>query len=150
MIDCTTGDQDYELWLLLRRAGQAVKRNRDRELSQYGLSSVQAGVLVVVEELGDKAIPAEISRHVLREAHSVSSLLTRMETQGLVKKVRDLDKANLVRISLTDRGRQALRQSGKRESIRRVMSVLSEKERHALMSSLKKIRDEAIKEPRKW
>ena len=150
MIDRTTEDQDYDLWLLLRRTSHVVLKNRERELGQYGLSAVQMGVLVLVEDLGNKAIPAEIARHLLREPHSVSGLLTRMEAQGLVKKVRDLDKANLVRIALTDQGRQALRQSKKRESIHRVMSVLSEKERRALMSSLKKMRDEAIKEPRRW
>ena len=70
-----------------------------------------------------------------------------MEKQGLVKKVKDLDRKNLVRITLTEEGHQAYRESIKRESIHRIMSSLSEEERQQLKSSLLKLRDTALEEP---
>ncbi|MFC1962962.1 MarR family winged helix-turn-helix transcriptional regulator [Chloroflexota bacterium] len=150
MVDSITEDLDYDLWLLLRRTTIVLLRIRERELRQHGISSAQRGLLSIAEELGIKATTAEIARRVLRQPHSVSSLLTRMEARGLVKRVKDLDKANLIRIELTDKGRQILRQSNQRETIHRVASVLSKKERKTLMSYLKRMRDEAAKVPRQW
>ena len=99
---------------------------RTRELFQYGITPAEAAVLVIVQAIGEKATPAEISRWLFREPHSISGLLARMEKQGLVRKVKDLDRKNLVRVVITEKGQQAYQQSTKRESIHRIMSSLSE------------------------
>jgi DNA-binding MarR family transcriptional regulator len=143
-----SGDQDYDLWVLLRRTTQVVLKARNRELAAYGISASKASVLFIVQAIGHEATPAEISRYLLREPHSISGLLSRMERQGLVTKVKDVDKKNLVRILLTEKGRRAYYQSTKRETIHNVMSVLSEEERQVLTSCLERIRDKALKEPR--
>jgi len=92
---------DYHLWIFLHRTSHIVLRAREKELAQYGISTAKAAVLDIVRAIGHKATPALISRHLLREAHSVSGLLSRMEKEGLVNKVQDLDRKNLVRIALT-------------------------------------------------
>ncbi len=139
-------DQDYDLWVLLRRTSLVVLKARERELAQYGISAVKAAVLLIVQAIGREATPAEISRHLLRESHSVSGLLSRMEREGLVNKIKDLDKKNRVRIAITEKGHEAYYQSAKRESLHNIMSVLSEKERRQLMSYLEKLRDKALLE----
>jgi DNA-binding MarR family transcriptional regulator len=138
-------DQDYNLWILLAQTRDAILKARQKELDQYGISTSQAAVLFVIQAIGDRATPAEISRWLFREPHSVSTLLSRMEKQGLVRKVKDLDRKNLVRVVITEKGREAYYQSTKRESIRGIMSSLSEEERQQLTSSLRKLRDEALK-----
>ena len=139
-------DQDYNLWVLLQQVGHAAFKVRQKELNQHGISNIQAMVLFVIQAIGNKATPAEISRWVFREPHSISELLNRMKKEGLVRKVKDLERKNLVRVVITEKGQQVYRQSTKIESIRRVISSLSEEERQQLRSCLETLRDRALKE----
>jgi DNA-binding MarR family transcriptional regulator len=139
-------DKDYELWVLLAQAGEAMYKARQRELRRYNLSPRQSAVLFIIRAIGDKVTPAEISRWLLRESHSVSEIISRMEKQGLLKKVKDLDRKNLVRIELTEKGSEAYNRAIKRESIHKTMSALSDEERRQFSSTLKTIRDRAIQE----
>jgi DNA-binding MarR family transcriptional regulator len=137
-------DQDYRLWVLLNQVRDAVLRARQKELNQYNISASQAAVLLVIEAIGPKATPAEISRRVFRKPHSVSGILSRMEKKGLVRRLKDLDRKNLIRVVLTEKGREAYYQSTKQESIRQIVSSLSEEERQQLTSCLHTLRDKAL------
>jgi len=141
-------DQDYTLWLLLRQVCDASLRARDKELSRYGISVEEATVLFVVEVNGERATPSEISRWLFREPHSTSSLIMRMEKDGLVTKVNDLERKNMLRVVMTQKGREAYEKSTARESIHRMMSLLSQDERELLQSCLERLRNEAVKELR--
>ena len=68
-----------------------------------------------------------------------------MEKAGLVRKTKDLDKKNLVRVELTDKGYEAYYQSMGGESIPKKVSSLYDEYCEQLRSSLKKLRDEALK-----
>lgn len=135
-----------ELWALLSQASNALGRVADSELSQVGISMMQAAVLVFVKNSKEPVIPAHISRWLFREPHTISQLLMRMEKQGLVKRTRDLDRKNQVRITLTEKGETAYKQQTEMRAISKILSTLSPEECDKLGSSLKKIRDEAIKE----
>ena len=139
-------DNDYNLWVLLGQTRDLVHQSRDKELKQYGISTVRAGVLFVIEALGDKATTAEISRWMLRKSHTTSELLSRMEKEGLVRKVKILGRKSSARVVLTEKGREAYYQSSERQSIHRIMSVLSEEERKQMRSCLEKLRDKAYTE----
>lgn len=69
--------EDYNLWMLLQQVGYAAFKARQKELNKHGISNIQAMVLFTIQAIGDKATPAEISRWVFRELHSVSGLLNR-------------------------------------------------------------------------
>ena len=142
----SSNDQDYRLWVLLNQVRDAVLKARQKELNQYNISASQAAVLLVIEAIGPKATPAEISRRVFRKPHSVSGILSRMEKKGLVRRLKDLDRKNLTRVVFTEKGREAYYQSTKRESIRQIMSSLPEEERKQLTSSLQTLRDKALGE----
>jgi len=107
---------------------------------------MKAAVLFIVDSIGDEATPAEISRWLLRKSHSVSGLLDRMEKDRLITKTKNLHKKNLVRVTITEKGRKALALSLKRESINNTLSILSKEEQEQLYSSLEKVRDLALKE----
>jgi len=139
-------DQDFRLWTLLTRTRDAIFKARARELNTGGISSIQAGALFAIRVLGNEATPAELSRWLLREPHSVSGLISRMEAEGLIKKVKDLPRKNMVRVELTEKGQQAYEHSTKRASINRIMSSLSEKKKQQLSSYLETLRGKAHKE----
>jgi DNA-binding MarR family transcriptional regulator len=138
-------DRDYNLWVLLRQTRDAMVKARERELEKVGISSIQAAVLFTIQSIGTEATPAEISRRLVREPHSVSGLLNRMEKQGIIRRAKDLPKRNMVRVVVTDKGREAYEQSTKRLSMHEIMAALSEEERNRMWGYLEKLRDKAMK-----
>jgi DNA-binding MarR family transcriptional regulator len=138
-------DRDYNLWVLLRQTRDAMVKARERELEKVGISSIQAAVLFTIQSIGTEATPAEISRRLVREPHSVSGLLNRMEKQGIIRRAKDLPKRNMVRVVVTDKGREAYEQSTKRLSMHEIMAALSEDERNQMWGYLEKLRDKAMK-----
>lgn len=148
MKNSTFPDRDYGLWKLLAHTRHAMSKARQKELRQYHTFGRRSAVLVAIEALGDKATPGEISRWLFREPHSISEFLSRMEKEGLVKKVRDFDRKNQLRVVMTKRGCEVYQQSLKRESIHHIMSVLSEKECQQLRTCLQKLWDKALEELR--
>jgi DNA-binding MarR family transcriptional regulator len=148
MKDFPSADEDYKLWVLLGQTADATLRARQKELDQYGISTAEAAALFVIQAIGERATPAEITRWLLREPHTVTELLHRMEKGGLVTKTKDLERKNLVRVSITEKGRQAYQQSTKRKSIQKVISSLSQEERQQLRSYLERLRNKALGELR--
>ncbi len=139
-------DEDQDLWLLLTHTRYAIFRAREKELMRYGASPEQVSLLFVVQALGNKATPAALSRHILRQPHTVSALVDRMARRGLVKKVKDLDRKNLVRVVMTDKGRQLYEVSTKRGPIHRIISSLEPDEKKEFRESLVKLLTRARKE----
>ena len=141
------GDQDYNLWVRLTQAKDVMARAREKELSKYGITAMQAAVLFttkVIITIEGYATPGKVSRWLIREPHSISRILTRMEKEALVSKTRRPGKKNEVNITLTEKGELAYKQSLKRRSIREILSCLSEEEFQQLDSSLKKILDRGL------
>ena len=132
MNDASTLDGYHKLWTSFRNLGHLMDRVREKELSKYGLTTSQAGMLHHVRALGNTATPAAIARIQHREATSVSSLLIRMEKQGLVKRVKDLARKTQVRIYLTKKGEQAIDEASLRESPTRILSQLSDEDRQEM------------------
>ncbi len=141
-------DRDQELWLLLEQTRNAIYKARSLELEQYGVSPVQAGVMFVIYAMGGKTRPADIARWLVREPHSISGLLSRMETDGLLKREPDPDRRNAVSISLTEYGSGICLKTFQRESVKQILSCLDEDERKQLLSSLIHLRDRALKDRR--
>ena len=141
-------DQDFASWVFMSRTRDAIFRNREKELEEYNLSTRQASVLIVLEELDKKATPAEVSKWVFREPHSVSDFLKRMERDGLIKRIKDLARKNMIRIEITDKGRESVHNAKKAESVHKIMAVLSEEEHRQLMAIMQKLWDKALEELR--
>jgi len=141
-------DKDQALWLLLEQTRNAIYKARDLELEEYGVSTVQAGVMFVIHTMGGRTRPADIARWLVREPHSISGLLSRMERDGLLSRVPDLERKNAVSIVLTDYGREICRKTFQRESVKQILSCLEEDDRKHLMKSLVHLRERALKDRR--
>ena len=139
-------DEDMVAWDCLAQVRHAIYKARIKELSLYNIANRSSMVLWVIRVLGDKATPSEIAKRLLREPHSVSEYLDRMENSGLIRKVRDLKKKSMVRIEITEKGLDVYKKTAKADSIHRIMSALSKKERQQLISFLEKLWDKALEE----
>jgi len=142
----TYEDEDQDLWVLFTHARYAVFRAREKELQRYGISPEQVSLLFVVQALGNKATPAALSRYIIRQPHTVSALVDRMARRGLVKKVKDLDRKNLVRVVMTEKGQKTYELSTKRGPIHRIMGSLSKEEKKNFKNYLERIMAKARKE----
>src|SRR5512137_1933502 len=142
----STDDADQDLWLLLTHTRYAIFRAREKELQRYGVSPEQMSLLFVVQALGNKATPAALARHIIRQPHTVSALVDRMAKRGLVKKVKDLDRKNLVRVVMTEKGKKTYELSTKRGPIHRIMSSMDDQERKNFRQTLEKLLSTARKE----
>jgi len=143
--ESTSPDKPYELWVLLAQTRESMFKARKKELHRYGLHPRQAAVLHFVHFLGDMATPAEISRWLLREPHTISALLNKMEEQGLIKKAKDSGRKNVIRVSLTEQGLKVYHKILGRNSMHKIMSCLSEEEQRQLWSYLERLRARALK-----
>ncbi len=143
--DILSVEPSTALWMLIGRTSRLIGKARHRELAQYDVSVDASAVIFTVFILGRQAIPATISKYLFLERHSVSQLLTRMEKDGLIRRIKDLERRNYVRIELTDKGREALFKSNIQRSTRPIISVLTAEEQQDLWVLLAKLRDRAIK-----
>lgn len=123
-----------------------MRKCRRKELLKLGLSPTEIAVLFATQVIGQRATPNTISHWIGREVHSTSSLLSRMEKRGLVRRVKDLERKNLVRVVLTENGCEAFNRSIKRDSIHKLMSALSHEERKQFQICLKKLWNKALQD----
>ena len=143
--------RSMELWWILRQVNNVTLKAMENELRESGKVSYMHGtILYLVKAIetttGKQATPSEISRWLIREPHTISTLLIRMEKQGLLRKTKDLERKNIVRITLTDKGEEALRQAMKTDTIVNIMSYLSDKEQDSLRAHLETLRRGALEE----
>jgi DNA-binding MarR family transcriptional regulator len=134
-------DLDYEMWTLLVQTTEAIAKSTQNELRRYDIHYRRAAVLWVIKDIGDSATPSKIARRLRRRRHSISRLLTKMEQDGLVRKSKDLDRRNWVRITLTEKGQEVSDKAIRRESLPKLMSCLSGEERLQMKSYLKTLMD---------
>jgi DNA-binding MarR family transcriptional regulator len=140
-------DADFELWKLFNASREILHDIREEELNQYGITIRQAGILYAIfHDLDDYAIPADIARVTNREPNSISTIVDRMERKGLIKKSKDAHKKNVLRVSLTEKGKGAHLMATNRRSIHRIFACLSKEEIELVQSCLTKLQAKALEE----
>ncbi|MFC1920526.1 MarR family winged helix-turn-helix transcriptional regulator [Chloroflexota bacterium] len=137
-------DIGFGLWQLLNRTRQLMYRARKRELHQYGVTTRSAAILEMTTRLGKKATQTALAKQTFTERHVVSEQLSRMEKEGLIIKIRDLERRNEVRVEATEKGKEVLRNVVIHQSINDVMSVLNNEDKLDLWRILSKLRESGI------
>ena len=118
MKNANRGDYgDYDLWMLFNQASYAAIRSRERELGKHGVARMHAAVLYILKAATVPVTPAEISRWLFREPHTMSTLVDRMAKKGLVRKTKNPEKKNLVIVEITEKGEEAFRRVMEMHSI---------------------------------
>ncbi len=136
--------REMALWLLLMRTTRVIGRARERELLGSPVSAQGFAVLLTILRQGANATPASISRETVLEPNTISQQLTRMEKDGLITRVKDLERRNRVRIQVTEKGYRGFIDAARRPMTRRIMSVLGEEEKDVLWRTLAKLRGKAL------
>ena len=137
-------DIHYRVWQMISNTTHVISKARQKELYNYGVSMHSSGILDAIYRLGKKATPIAIAKESSRERHSTSEQLSRMEREGLIRKIKDLKRKNLIRIELTEKGFELLQKASERKSIDYIMAVLTLEEQRTLWSLLAKVRGKAM------
>jgi DNA-binding MarR family transcriptional regulator len=111
----------------------------EKELYPYNITTSQLRLLRIIESLGSKAILSEVAKIVERKLDVISRQATMMEKDGIITRIRDKPKSRLLRLELTEKGKELLRTIHSSQGMNEVLSVLSKKERQQMFSALKKV-----------
>jgi MarR family transcriptional regulator, organic hydroperoxide resistance regulator len=133
--DLLPDDKQHTLWLLLSQTRSAIFRARQERVGHY-LHPNQALALATIWGQNGQATPAIISRALFLERHTVSELISRMEEKGLVTKSRDPKRKNVVRVAITEKGREVGRQYIQRDFIAGIIGNLTNEQQEQMRQSL--------------
>ncbi len=139
-------DKDYTLLTSLLQVSDILFKIRERELLPQKLSATAAAILFLVESMGEGVTPAKITRMLMREPHSISGILMRMEKHGLLKRTKDMERKNYIRITLTAKGERVLKQAMKQTITAQVLSNLSAVQQKQLKTTLTALKEAGMKE----
>ena len=131
-------------WVRLFQTFNALERAREIELGKVGLTTAEAAILFAIKTAKEPPTPSKLARWLYREPHTISNLVNRMEKEELVRKSHDLDKKNQIRVSLTEKGEEALRRQSKVRKSVNATSCLSDEEVGVLMACSDKLHARAI------
>jgi DNA-binding MarR family transcriptional regulator len=88
---------------------------------------------------------SEVAKRVEREMNVISMQTSIMEKDGLITRIKNTPKSNLLTLELTDKGREIINKSRKSKSIEDIFSSLSTEECQQLESTLNKVLTKAQK-----
>jgi DNA-binding MarR family transcriptional regulator len=149
-MDYKYNEDNKQIWQLLHQARRMLHRCRQKELLPLGITSPQSAVLSILDAVGKQGtIPSDIARQLFREPHTIIGILNVMEKNGLVKTAKDLERKNMVRVTLTPKGREIYLKSIDTEFIPYIMSDFSEEDRRIFKKYLKTLRDKSAEWLRK-
>jgi DNA-binding MarR family transcriptional regulator len=134
------------VWLLLHRVRDVLALCEDSILGEYGITTEQFGVLAAVRSRGGSLRPTDLASILERSPNSISMLVDRMVKAGLVKRTRDRTDRRVVNVTLTDKGKKAVEPAtpASWEFIQKLLSPLSDKDKHALASLLETVKCQCL------
>ena len=129
-------------WLLLHRVRDLASYLQDRICSEHGISLEQYEVLTAMKYLDPPVKVGDVGSWMGHRVNSASMIADRMVQAGLLDRFRDLPDRREVRLTITERGEEALKQATPAvwTFIETTMSSLSDDEKSTLIDLLDKVR----------
>ena len=116
-------------------------RKVEEKLAPLQLSLGRLCLLYALQRIGRPALPSELGDDLAVTRANISGLLRGLEQNGMVRRVMDTADRRQIRVHLTDKGIETLRQAWPiyEETIAEQFRVLSEEEQHMLLTLLRKL-----------
>lgn len=97
----------------LTRVSRAYKTSADKVASQYGLSQATAWPAVMINQMGDGVRPGEVAEALGLDPSSVVRVIDQLIAAELLTREEDANDRRARLLTLTEDGRQRVRQIGK-------------------------------------
>jgi DNA-binding MarR family transcriptional regulator len=138
-------DKGLELLYKVELTERAITKILNKITQQrFRITAEQNFVLHVLENRGNTTIE-ELAHLLLRELSTVSSLISRMEKRGLVKKIKK-EGGRAFSIEMTAKTKKNWSSTVVQHKIRDLVSVLSEEEYNILDTHISKLLNKAIED----
>jgi DNA-binding MarR family transcriptional regulator len=89
---------------LLKRSQTKLSKAVDIELTQYEITSVQGGILMMLAS-GRYSTAAELAREMYIDSASMTRMIDRLEKRGLIVRMPRGDDRRIINLQLTEEGR---------------------------------------------
>jgi DNA-binding MarR family transcriptional regulator len=135
-----SGEAKFSDWELLGQVSQVFRALADSYMDQIDAHRAQAFVLCRLYDR-EGMTQSEIAEQLAVQGATVTNMLQRMEEAGLVTRRRDADDNRLVRVYLTDAGREKERAMNRAfgEMEARIFEGISSEDRERLRQLLHKL-----------
>jgi DNA-binding MarR family transcriptional regulator len=134
---------EQEAYLNLLRTTDALIRKEVEALKTWGLSTTQYNALRILRGAGDEGVTCgELSDRMLTRDPDVTRLIDRLETRGLLRRVRSDRDRRVVRTCITPEGLQLLSEIDEPSKTwtKEQLGHLSEEQLRALIALLEEAR----------
>lgn len=146
MIDVDHDDAILRTYILFVQTAHLVLKHADAYFyRKVRLSAIKFIVLQALATNDSTMNPSELARWTLRERHNITTLVDRLQQDGLVSTERNSRDKRFINITLTDKGREVLKEAkpAAREIVSKVMSLISESDIPIFEESLRVLRQNA-------
>jgi MarR family 2-MHQ and catechol resistance regulon transcriptional repressor len=129
-----------DAYVVLRRSADAVSRHVEAELSEWGITTAQYGVLLHLSRGAPMSL-TDLSTRIFRSNSALTSLIDRLERDGLVARTAHANDRRVTTVSLTRAGSETLAKIRvhHRPFLADMLSCLSAEELVTLTEMLSKI-----------
>lgn len=144
--------EEHRLWVIFHQTYDILTRCEEDVISETGITNQQFLVLWLMEFMKTVSdtpiIITDLAPSLFRSINSISSIIYRMEENGLVEKVRDLKDRRAIRLNITEKGEETFNNALKpsRKLIKEVFSAFTDEERQTLLLLMKKMKTKVIEE----
>ena len=127
-------------YVVLRRTADAVARYVESQLTQWGVTTAQYGVLLHLSR-GQPLSLTDLSERIFRSNSTLTALIDRMERDGLVARVAHANDRRVTTVTLTPQGASLLLdiRNKHRPFLADMMGCLSTDELYLLSELLEKV-----------
>jgi DNA-binding MarR family transcriptional regulator len=132
---------DYDLWELFAITMETIARMRNIELAQYGITREQSLVIHLLHNSNGSSTLNLLAIAAMRQHNSMSTLVKRMASAGLVKRIKNPDD-NQYTILLTDEGENIFKKMPL-ASIEMTFATLSKEEKTLISDYLSRLQAKA-------
>jgi DNA-binding MarR family transcriptional regulator len=136
-------DSNYNLVMLLGLTINTIVKSIQQQVADSGLTAAEYELLILADELGDEAIPAELSRLLLRKPPATTTLLNRMEKTGFVKRKAYPDNKKVKIVTITEKGQEALIVAKQHDVLADIIGEMSPRKFEQLWDLLEELKDRA-------
>ena len=128
-----------EVWRLIVQVNRLMLKGRKPILAKCRVPDTQFETLCTIHEIGERATPTEVSRRTYRKLNTITGIINRMEKAGLVKKIKNHNKSNSVRLIITEKGLDIYNKAEASGISGYLLSCLSQEAKHQLLGYLERI-----------
>ena len=138
----------YKCYILFHEAMDFVTKCEDITFNKAGLPYQQCIILVAMLYLKSNFSLNALAKKIHREPNTISAIINRMVSDGLIRRVRDRKDRRSIRLTITDKGMEKLKKTfGKGWTlINRLFSCFTNEELTTFSILLNRLGDRAFNE----